>query len=93
MEKNNNSNEEVKADLSIFDSIKLSFEGTYGGKIVVIGVLSILYLYYNCYLNHIQFFLSSVAYLLTIFSFLILWRFGCSKNNRICALEVQNQQR
>jgi hypothetical protein len=82
MARNNDLNE-AKGKFSIF-GIKMNFQGTSGAKLVVGGVMTILYLYYNFYTNHITFFLSSLAYLFAIFVFAFLWKFGCSVSSLEC---------
>ena len=72
--------EEISGELSLFDEIKLRFSGTYGGKVIFITSISLLYLWHVYFYLKVPFFQVTLAYMLCILPFGILWRFGCPKN-------------
>ena len=72
--------EEISGELSLFDEIKLRFSGTYGGKILLITGSSLLYLWHVYFHLNIPFFQATLAFMLCILFFSIVWFFGCPKN-------------
>jgi hypothetical protein len=72
--------EEVSGELSLFDKIKLRFKGMYGGKLIFITGSSLLYLWHVYFHLNIPFFQATLAFMLCILFFGIVWFFGCSKN-------------
>ena len=71
---------EVSGELSLFDEIKLKFSGTFGGKILLITGSSLLYLWHVYFHLNIPFFQATLAFMLCILFFSIVWFFGCPKN-------------
>ena len=59
------------------DKIKIRFRGTYGGKIVFITSISLFYLWHVYFYLKVPFFQATLAYMLCILPFGILWHFGC----------------
>lgn len=66
----------VKGGFS-FGKIEIWFSGTYGGKIVFITIISLFYLWHVYFYLKVPFFQVTLAYMLCILSFGILWHFGC----------------
>ncbi|CAD6494192.1 MAG: hypothetical protein CHKLHMKO_00654 [Candidatus Argoarchaeum ethanivorans] len=74
----NKETDSVEGEFSIGDKIKVKFRGTCGAKAVIIGLITLIYLYHVCFRLNSAFIESTSAFIMSFLFFSLIWLFGCS---------------